>query len=161
MYILKNALISILRTKSRNILIGFILIIIASDSSVTLAINNSSDSLIKSYEEKYDIEATIGINRENMVKEFKREDVEDSKSKSGEKILEISSISVDDVENFDKSEYVKEYYYTLSVWVNSEELEKAELSTSNSNNMSQRQDDKRQEIKNENTTSFTLKGYYL
>lgn len=161
MYILKNALISILRTKSRNILIGFILIIIASTSSVTLAINNSSDSIIKSYEEKYDIEATIGINRENMVKEFKREDGEDSKSKSGEKILEISSISVDDVENFAKSEYVKEYYYTLSVWVNSEELEKAELSTSNSNNMSQRQDDKRQEIKNENTTSFTLTGYYL
>ena len=95
------------------------------------------------------------------LKEFKREDVEDSKSKSGKKILEISSISVDDVENFDKSEYVKEYYYTLSVWVNSEELEKSELLTSNSNNMPQRQDDKRQEIKNENTTSFTLKGYYL
>lgn len=50
MYILKNALISILRNKSRNILIGVILIIIASAVSVTLAINNSSDSLIKSYE---------------------------------------------------------------------------------------------------------------
>lgn len=159
MYILKNALISILRNKSRNILIGVILIIIASAVSVTLAINNSSDSLIKSYEEKYDIEATIGINRENMMKEFKREDREESKSKAGEKFLEVSSISVDDVENFAKSEYVKEYYYTLSVGVNSEELEKAELSTSNSNNMPQRQDDKRQEIKNENTTSFTLKGY--
>lgn len=159
MYILKNALISILRNKSRNILIGVILIIIASAASVTLAINNSSDSLIKSYEEKYDIEATIGINRENIMKELKREDGEDSKSKAGEKFLEISSISVDDVENFAKSEYVKEYYYTLSVGVNSEELEKAELSTSNSNNMPQRQDDKRQEIKNENTTSFTLKGY--
>ena len=84
MYILKNALISILRNKSRNILIGVILIIIASAVSVTLAINNSSDSLIKSYEEKYDIEATIGINRENMMKEFKREDGEDSKSKAGE-----------------------------------------------------------------------------
>ena len=71
MYILKNAIVSITRNKGRNTLIGIIIIVIACSTTVSLAIRNSSDSLIKSYENKSDIEATIGIDRENMKERIK------------------------------------------------------------------------------------------
>ena len=40
MYILKNAITSIVRNKGRNILIGIVIIVIAASISITLAINN-------------------------------------------------------------------------------------------------------------------------
>ena len=66
MYVLKNALISIARNKGRNLLIGIIVVVIACSTTITLAIRSSALSLISSYESQYDVEATIGINRENM-----------------------------------------------------------------------------------------------
>ena len=70
MYILKNAVTSIVRNKGRNILIGTIILVISCAVAVTLAINNSSTNLIESYQNKYEVEATLGMNRENMMKDF-------------------------------------------------------------------------------------------
>ena len=50
MYILNNALKSITRNLSRNILISIIIIIVSTSSFVSLSINNSSKKLIESYE---------------------------------------------------------------------------------------------------------------
>ena len=79
MYILKNAITSIKRNKGRNLLIGLIIIIIASAVTVTLAINNTAASLIKAYKDKYQVEAYITFNRENMMKDFNHNDRENSK----------------------------------------------------------------------------------
>lgn len=49
MYILKNSLISIARNKGRNILIGIIILVIACASTVTLAIRNTANNLVKDY----------------------------------------------------------------------------------------------------------------
>ena len=79
MYILKNAITSIKRNKGRNLLIGLIIIIIALAVTVTLAINNTAASLIKAYKDKYQVEAYITFNRENMMKDFNPNDRENSK----------------------------------------------------------------------------------
>lgn len=153
MYILKNALTSINRNKGRNILIGSIILVIACAVSVTLAINNSSSSLIKSYEDKYEVEATIGVNRENMMKDFNPEDRDGSKEDMREKFNSISSISVDDIKNYADSKYVKSYYYTLSLGVNSN-LTKAENSLSDG-----KMDRPKGDFNNNDSSDFTLKGY--
>lgn len=153
MYILKNALTSINRNKGRNILIGSIILVIACAVSVTLAINNSSSSLIKSYEDKYEVEATIGVNRENMMKDFNPEDRDGSKEDMREKFNSISSISVDDIKNYADSKYVKSYYYTLSLGVNSN-LTKAENSSSDG-----KMDRPKGDFNNNDSSDFTLKGY--
>ena len=70
MYILKNAWISIKRNKGRNILIGIIILFIACASTITLAIKNTANDLINSYQSAYAKEVTIGFNRENMMKNF-------------------------------------------------------------------------------------------
>lgn len=159
MYILKNAITSITRNKGRNILIGIIIMIISASVAVTLAINNTASSLIKSYKEKYQVEATISINRENMMKDFNPEDKESSKSNMKEMFSLANNISVSDIEKYADSKYVKSYYYTQTVGVNAN-IEKAEM-TSNSNNdmMDKRKDNNADNKEGETTTGFNLKGY--
>lgn len=159
MYILKNAITSITRNKGRNILIGIIIMIISASVAVTIAINNTASSLIKSYKEKYQVEATISINRENMMKDFNPEDKESSKSNMKEMFSLANNISVSDIEKYADSKYVKSYYYTQTVGVNAN-IEKAEM-TSNSNNdmMDKRKDNNADNKEGETTTDFNLKGY--
>ena len=159
MYILKNAITSITRNKGRNILIGIIIMIISASVAVSLAINNTASSLIKSYKEKYQVEATISINRENMIKDFNPEDKESSKSNMKEMFSLANNISVSDIEKYADSKYVKSYYYTQTVGVNAN-IEKAEM-TSNSNNdmMDKRKDNNDDNKEDETTTDFNLKGY--
>ncbi len=153
MYIIKNALISISRNKVRNLLVGCVIFIISCFATISLAINNTSNSLIKSYESKYEIEATIGFNRENMMKDFNFENKEDSKDKLKDLHQKASNISKENIIKYADSNYVKDYYYIESVNVNLDSIEKAE---SNDDNF------KRKEIKNENdyqNADFSLKGY--
>ena len=109
--------------------------------------------MIKSYEDKYEVEATIGVNRENMMKDFNPEDRDGSKEDMREKFNSISSISVDDIKNYADSKYVKSYYYTLSLGVNSN-LTKAENSSSDG-----KMDRPKGDFNNNDSSDFTLKGY--
>lgn len=160
MYIFKNALTSIVRNKGRNLLIGIIILVISCAVSVTLAINSSSRRLIESYESKYEVEATIGMNRENMMKDFNPEDRENSKNSMQEMFSLASSVTVDDIKNYADSEYVKSYYYVMQVGVNAKDLEKAEMNSSNgNNNFGNRGPNGKGGFTNESSGNFTLKGY--
>ena len=158
MYILKNAIISIVRNKGRNLLIGLIVIVISCAVSVTLAINNSSNSLIKSYESKYEVEATISMNRDNMMQNFNPEDRENSRENMQEIFEAANQLTEDDIKNYADSTYVDSYYYTMSVGVNSSDLEKAEMTSSN-NDFGDRGPGGKQDFKNQTNGDFTLKGY--
>jgi len=125
MYILKNAVTSIIRNKGRNLLIGIIILVISSTTAITLAINNSSTSLIKSYQEKYEIEATLGVNREKMMENFNPEEMESSREKMQESFNLISNLSIEDIEKYGDSQYVKDYYYTMTVGINANDITKA------------------------------------
>ena len=151
MHILKNAITSIKRNKGRNLLIGLITIIIASAVTVTLAINNTATNLIKAYKDKYQVEASITFNRENMMKDFNPNDRENSKSDMKDKFNLASSLTQTDIKNYADSKYVKSDYYTLSVKVNSNDLEKAEMSSNS--DMSERKKDE------DDSSSFEIKGY--
>ena len=153
MYILKNAITSIKRNKGRNLLIGLIIMVIAIAVTVTLAINNTAASLIKAYKDKYQVEASITVNRENMMKDFNPSDKENSKSNMKDKFSLASSLTESDIKNYADSKYVKSYYYTSSVKVNSNELEKAEMSSNN--DMPER---KKDEV---DSSNFEIKGYSL
>lgn len=73
MYILKNAWISITRNKSRNILIAIIITVISAACAITLAIRNSANKIVEAYENKYEVEASIGMNRQNLMESLKGE----------------------------------------------------------------------------------------
>lgn len=151
MYILKNAWVSITRNKGRNILMGIIILVIACATAVSLAIISSADKLVESYADKYDITATIGINREKMMENFDPSD-DSSRDKAKENFNAMSSITIDDIENYADSDYIKNYYYTYSVGLNSTTIEKASSEGFDHGEMEKPGD-------MENNSDFTLTGY--
>ena len=154
MYILKNAIVSITRNKGRNILIGIIVMVIACFSTITLAIKNTSSSLIDSYKEAYKVEATIGFNRENMKNQFdftNKDGMDDMK----ESFDNMASITVDDILEYADSDYVLDYYYTVSKNVETDiELVSSDFDFDKRDNKSDRPND----IPNK-MNQFTLTGY--
>ena len=123
MYILKNSLISIARNKGRNILIGIIILVIACASTVTLAIRNTANNIVKDYEESHNITGTISFDRGQLSNNFKGG--EDAQKSNIEAFNNIESITLDDVKNYGDSEYLKGYYYLYATSLNSDTLTKA------------------------------------
>lgn len=128
MFIFKNAWISIIRNKGRNILVGAIVLVIACACTITLAINNTASDLIDSYSSAYDKELTLVFDRESMMKDF---DVrgEEGREQAKEKFENIVSYTVDDVKSFGEVEHIEGYYYTYSFSLNGNSIEKAEIET--------------------------------
>jgi putative ABC transport system permease protein len=163
MYILKNAITSITRNKGRNILLGIILLVIGCATTVTLAIRNTANDLISSYANKFDIEASITVNRENMrnnltpPEEGEDKSQEDKMSDLNENFNEASNITIEDIESYADSKYVSSYYYTRTLSINSSNIEKASSSMENR----QGKDDKGFDNKMSETTEgdFSLVGY--
>lgn len=123
MYILKNSLVSIIRNKGRNILIGIIILVISASSTVTLAIRNTANNLVKNYEESHDIIASISFDRKSISANFKGG--EDAKKENIEAFNNIESFTVDDVKNYGNSEYLKGFYYLYQTSLNSDTITKA------------------------------------
>lgn len=154
-YIFKNALLSITRNKGRNLLIGILILVISCAVSVALAIDHASAALIASYEDKYEVEATIAMNRENMMQNFDPENREDAKADMNEVFQTASSITATDIEAYADSDYVKSYYYTMNTEMNAVSLEKAEQSMAGM--PQQKRGD--QEFEEMTSGDFTLQGY--
>ncbi len=154
MFILKNAWISIKRNKGRNILIGIIILIIACACTITLAIKNTAEDLIGSYKSAYDKEVTISFDRASMMKDFDPSQNE-GRENAREKFDNIASYTISDIKSFADSKYIESYYYTYSIGLNGNNIEKAEIESNNDmpngfghgkgNNIS--------------STDFTLTGY--
>ena len=123
MYILKNSLISIFRNKGRNILIGLIILTIACSTTVTLAIRNTANSIVKSYEESNDLIATISFDRSKLMEQFKGG--EDAQKENIEAFNNIESYTLENIKNYGDSQHLKGYYYTYSTSLNSDTLSKA------------------------------------
>lgn len=123
MYILKNSLVSIIRNKGRNILIGIIILAIAASSTVTLAIRNTANRLVKNYEESHDIIANISFDRKNIAQNFKGG--EDAKKENIEAFNNIESFTIEDIKNYGNSQYLKGFYYIYQTSLDSDTLSKA------------------------------------
>ncbi len=161
MYILKNACLSIIRNKGRNILIGIIIVIIACACSVTLAIRSSAKNLITSYENQYDISATLEVNRDSLMKNFNpsSEDKEQGRKDMIDQFNNIESLTIENIENYSDSDYLKNYYYTNSINVNSSTINKATSEITDNEENRKRPDNMQMPDNNISQADFTLTGY--
>ena len=130
MFIFKNAWISITRNKGRNILIGVIILVIACACTITLAINNTASDLIESYSSAYQKEMTLSFNRKQMMGNFEMNG-EEGREQAKERFENIATYTVDDVEKFADTDHIESYYYTYSISLNGNNIEKAEIETEN------------------------------
>lgn len=123
MYLFKNSIVSILRNKGRNILIGIIILVIACASTVTLAIRNTAENLVKDYEAAHDIIASISFDRRQLGEQFKGG--EESRKENIEAFNNIESVTLEAVQNYGSSSYLKGCYYLYATSLNSDSLSKA------------------------------------
>ncbi len=123
MYILKNAITSITRSKGRNILIAIIIMVISAACAVTLSIRNSAEKIVKSYEESYEVEANISMNRKNLMENLTKDD--SSQEDMIEKFNDIEDVTLDEIKTYGDSEYVKNYYYVYQTSMNGKDLTEA------------------------------------
>ena len=124
MYILKNAWISITRNVSRNLLIGIIVVVIAVAATIALSILNSANQIVNAYNNEYECKATIGTNRENLMKTFKKNENSSAENMIND-FANLEQVSEDDINKYGNSDYVKNYYYTYSVGMNANGLSEA------------------------------------
>ena len=122
MYIFKNAFINITRNKGRNILIGIIIMVIAAACSITLSIRNSATKIVTAYEEKYDVEATISMDRKTLMESLSQNDSQEDMIEAFNK---IEGLTQEEVDKYGDSKYVKSYYYTYNISMNAKDLTEA------------------------------------
>lgn len=139
MYIFKYALKSISRAKGRNILIGVILTVIAISSCVALSIKSAADSVVESEKSSNDIIATLSMDRQSLQKDFKKDNsnntaTENTSESPKDFMSSIPTMTVDMIKNYGNSNYLKNYYYTTQVSVNSSNISKVTSENTNNTN---------------------------
>lgn len=156
MYIFKNAFLTITRNKGRNILMGIIIFVIAVSCCIALAIRSSATKLVNSYKSKYDVEATIGMNRDNMMRDFRGEpssnggempSEEDGEPEERE-MPNVESLTEDEILEYGDSKYVESFYYQYQFNM---DADVEALSSDSGNNMGR--------MKNMDNGDFQVVGY--
>ena len=127
MYIIKNALRCIGRSKGRNILISIIALVIAVSACLGLSIRQAAESAKKSALEELNITATISYDRSSMMNDmmgggapggggFDRDQFKDMMGSA-------SALTLEQYQTYASAESVEDFYYTLTASFNgSDEL---------------------------------------
>lgn len=123
MYIIKNAFVSISRNKGRNILIGIIITVIACACTIALAIRNTANMMVEEYQNANDIVGTISFNRQSLMENFKGG--EDATKDNIEAFNNVESLTIDNINMYGDSDYLKGYYYVYATSLDSDTLIKA------------------------------------
>ena len=131
MYILKNALKSISRSKGRNVLIGIIVLVISVAACIGLSIQNAAEDAREATLEGITITAQISVDRNAMMSEM-RENMQPGegggmpsfdKDSFRENMNAIEGLTIDEMQKYADLDMVKSFYYTMSVSMNGSELE--------------------------------------
>lgn len=130
MYIFKNALRNISRSKGRNVLIGLIAFIVALSSCIGLSINHSAVKQQEEGLENLNVTANISVDRPKMMEGAS------SKSDKQEAFNRVSELSLSELKKYAKANSVKSFDYTLSSSLNAagklEALNSSDSSSSSS-----------------------------
>lgn len=131
MYIIKNAFRCISRSKSRNVLIGIIVLVIAVSACIGLSIRRAAENARTETLNNLSVTATISFDRQSAMKDMAppsdNQDGENSeppefdRSKFSEMMGNSSALSLEEYEKYAENENVKEMYYSMSVSFNGSE----------------------------------------
>ena len=126
MYIIKNALRCIGRSKGRNILIGIIALVIAVSSCIGLSIRQAAESAKASSLEGMSVTATISYDRAGAMNEMGGGRGQGGKGQGGgfdrnqfaDMMSGASSLTLEEYQKYATAESVQDFYYTLTAYFN-------------------------------------------
>ena len=127
MYILKNALKCIGRSKGRNLLIGIIVLVIAVSACLGLSIRQAADNARAEALSGLSVTATISFDRQSAMSGFSPSDMGGSgmpdmdsfdKDAFSEMMGSSSALTLEQYETYAAADSVADFYYSLSVSLN-------------------------------------------
>lgn len=127
MYIIRNALKCISRSKGRNVLIGVIVLVIAVSACIGLSIRQAAESAREDTLEGLSVTATISFDRQSMMSQMAgTTPPTDGEERSGgfdrtqfaEMMGEASSLTLEEYQKYAEADSVKDFYYTLTASFN-------------------------------------------
>ncbi|MDF9825603.1 putative ABC transport system permease protein [Breznakia sp. PF5-3] len=135
MYIIKNAIRNIWRTKGKNILIVIIVFIIGLSCCIALSIKQAAQNARDTGLDKLNITATIQFDRQQMMQEMQPPEESDDSSAEDmrEKMRDAmanQNLSLKELQTYAKADSVKDFYYTSTISMNGND----NLQAINSNN---------------------------
>lgn len=131
MYILKNALKSIIRSKGRNILIGIIVLVISVATCLGLSIRNAAEDAREATLEGISVTAQISVDRNAMMTDVRENMQPNSDSERPsfdrdsfiENMNAIEELTIEEMEKYAELDSVKSFYYTMSVSMDGSDLD--------------------------------------
>lgn len=120
MYIVKNALKCIGRSKGRNILIGVIVLVIAVSACIGLSIRQAAESAKSESLNAMNVTATISFDRQSLMSGMMGGGGFD-RSQFTQLMGGSSSLSLEEYLKYAEAESVRDFYYTLTVSMNGTE----------------------------------------
>lgn len=145
MYIFKNAIRNVFRSKGRSILIGIILFVLMFSACIGLSIHQASITSQNASLELTNITAQISQDRFSMMKDFEPGNKEEMK----DKMDSVESLSLDELQKYADSDYVSKFYYSANV----------SLQASDSFSLMENQQQGPGPMGQENSSSITITGY--
>ncbi len=137
MYIIKNALKSISRSKGRNLLIGIIVLVISTATCIGLSIQNAAKKAREATLDGITITAQISVDRNSMMSNVmgNMESGDGSmpsfdKDSFASMMGDLEGLTIEEMEKYAELDTVKSFYYTTSVSMNGGVIEYADGSDS-------------------------------
>ncbi len=119
MYILKNALRSISRSKGRNLLIGIIVFVIAVSACLGLSIRQAARTAEKEALEGVTITAQISVDRSSMMSNMKNQAQGGfDKDAFKEALTGTASLTVEEMLEYAELDSVEDFYYAATISMN-------------------------------------------
>ncbi len=120
MYIIKNALRTIGRSKGRNALIGIIVLVISIATCIGLSIRQASESAKEETLSGMSVTATISFDRQSMMGDMTTGGFGGSfdKDSFAEMMGSASTLTLEEYQKYAEADSVKDFYYTLTSSLN-------------------------------------------
>lgn len=135
MYVIKNALKSISRSKGRNILIGIIIVVIAISSCVSLSIKNAADTAQQEGINEINITGQITLDRQKLMQQAQASGNADFRTL----MQTFTEPTFEDLMKYSKAKSVKGFNYSMTSSVSKsgalEPVDTSSSTTTTTNNM--------------------------
>jgi putative ABC transport system permease protein len=138
MYVVRNALRNIARSKGRNILVGIIVFVIAISSCVALSIRQAASKVESQSLDNLKITGQISVNRESLFQNTQNT-ASSGNTSSGDIRSKLSSLqgpTLDELKIYASAPSVSSFYYTISSTVNANNNSFEPVDTSSSKDSS-------------------------
>ena len=115
MYIVKNAVRNIVRSKGRNVLIGIIVFILMASSCIALSIRQAANTAKEKSLESMKITASISFDRASALSQSAQKGSDRDDMVKQMQSFKDSELSIDEMLKYSEAASVKSFYYSTSV----------------------------------------------